>query len=92
MNRGWIDRSAGRVPTYKEVTAGAGSSKSALLDDDDDDADGGFNAPNDEAQVDDTNGLDDEFEDVVDHFESSYNFRFEEPCVPFFCHAADLAI
>jgi hypothetical protein len=26
-------------------------------------------------------GLDDEFEDVVDHFESSYNFRFEEPYV-----------
>ena len=26
---------------------------------------------------------DDEFEEVADRFESSYNFRFEEPCVPF---------
>jgi len=52
LNRGWIDRSTRRVPTYNEITH-TGS------DDEEDD--------------------EDEFDEIIDRFESSYNFRFEEP-------------
>jgi protein KRI1 len=81
FNRGWIDRSAGRVPTYKEVTKGVK-----------------IKAANDEPHTgaeDDADAnpeLDDEFEDVVDHFESSYNFRFEEPYVTYTILYIDLTI
>ena len=74
LNRGWVDRSARRLPTYKEITSQASSSK-----------DLGPSATHTTAQVgaSDTNGLleedDDDFEQVAEHFESSYNFRFEEP-------------
>ncbi|KAJ7637613.1 KRI1-like family C-terminal-domain-containing protein [Mycena polygramma] len=69
LNRGWIDRSSKRVPTYREVTsqskkgkgkappAGSGSEGESGEDSDD------------EEEV---------FDDIVDRFESSYNFRFEE--------------
>ncbi|KAI1786629.1 Krr1-domain-containing protein [Ganoderma leucocontextum] len=72
LNRGWIDKSARRLPTYKEITGkGKGKAESDLED----------NKPNDEADENGEEGLmdDDEFEDVADAFESSYNFRFEEP-------------
>ena len=67
MNRGWIDRSAKRVPTYNEVTHeardGAAEGQNAL-----------DKTGEDEKLIDE-----DEFEDMADRFESSYNFRFEEP-------------
>ncbi|KAG2133678.1 KRI1-like family C-terminal-domain-containing protein [Suillus bovinus] len=47
LNRGWIDKSAERLPTYKDIA--------------------------------DTEQDDDEFEEIADAFENSYNFRFEEP-------------
>jgi protein KRI1 len=65
LNRGWIDRSSGRVPTYKEVVSTSAVSNEDEKSDDD-------QAPAGDEE-------DEDFEDVVDHFESSYNFRFEEP-------------
>ncbi|KAH8996823.1 Krr1-domain-containing protein, partial [Lactarius akahatsu] len=73
LNRGWVDRSARRLPTYKEITAQASSSK-----------DPGPSVVHTGAEVDVGNDDlleedDDEFDEVAEHFESSYNFRFEEP-------------
>lgn len=55
------------MPTYKEVTKGIQSMK----------VEGGKEETVEEEDED--NELDEEFEDVVDHFESTYNFRYEEP-------------
>lgn len=87
LNRGWIDRSAKRLPTYTEITStrnrktkskakGPGHDEGSTTDSSgrpsESEADGGsHNMIEDE----------DEFDDVVDVFESSYNFRFEEPYV-----------
>lgn len=69
LNRGWIDRSAKRVPTYKDITKhGMLEPKGDLMD-------------VDEAEHEGSLDDEDEFEDIVDRFESSYNFRFEEPYV-----------
>ncbi|KAI0657658.1 KRI1-like family C-terminal-domain-containing protein [Cubamyces menziesii] len=86
LNRGWIDKSARRLPTYKEITGSkkgkgkseAGSDTEASGSESDEDrhsAGGGPDASLDE----------DDFDEVADRFESSYNFRFEEP------GAADIA-
>lgn len=74
LNRGWIDRSAHRVPTYKEVVSSKsrGKAKAADKEDEDNDSPDGNAAA---SEVDE----EEEFEDIVDRFESSYNFRFEEP-------------
>ena len=75
LNRGWIDRSAKRLPTYKEITSGKGKGKARAGSDVDED-----DSADDAEEQADGNDLDeDEFDDVVDRFESSYNFRFEEP-------------
>ncbi|CAE6474455.1 unnamed protein product [Rhizoctonia solani] len=73
LNRGWIDKSENRAPTYKEIVGVGSKAKAkdeAKLEDEQQDevADLG-NALIDE----------DEFDEVADHFESTYNFRFEEP-------------
>jgi protein KRI1 len=73
LNRGWIDRSAGRIPTYREITDTKGKKRS--LEKDDDYSEAG------NTEGDAENSADDEFEDLADAFESSYNFRFEEPYV-----------
>lgn len=86
LNRGWIDRSAKRLPTYAEVT-GVGSRKKSKPNGPKEEENmaegpsGGFS----ESEVGDGTGDgvdiggEDEFDDVADAFESSYNFRFEEP-------------
>jgi protein KRI1 len=60
-----VDRSSKRVPTYKEVVKDEADFDHATDD---------KPAPNGQVVEDD-----EEFDDVVDNFESSYNFRFEEP-------------
>ncbi|KAL0574812.1 Kinetochore protein Spc24 [Marasmius crinis-equi] len=78
MNRGWIDQSSKRVPTYKEITAskeisrkgkGKAESEEEEISDRENDV-----QPTNDADVDS-----DDFDEIVDRFESSYNFRFEEP-------------
>ena len=72
LHRGWIDRSARRIPTYKDIIVGASSSK-----------DPGPSVTPPVADVGaDANGEllegDEDFDEVAERFESSYNFRFEE--------------
>jgi protein KRI1 len=74
LNRGWVDRSARRLPTYKEITAPASTSKDPGPSAAHTGADADAGAHNDLLEEDD-----DEFDEVAEHFESSYNFRFEEP-------------
>jgi protein KRI1 len=79
LNRGWIDRSAGRLPTYAEVTdikknkKGKSKAKAAIEAE---------VSPEDEVPVTDGDAEDDaedNFDELTENFEASYNFRFEEP-------------
>ncbi|RPD57542.1 Krr1-domain-containing protein [Lentinus tigrinus ALCF2SS1-7] len=75
LNRGWIDQSARRLPTYKEIT-GKGKGRA----DAEDNASGSGSDSEDEGGDGEQPSIDDdEFDEVADRFESSYNFRFEEP-------------
>ena len=88
LNRGWIDRSAKRFPTYTEVTSvrnrKKGPSKAAGSEDEEGAATDSSGSSS-ESEVGGDAGVavedQDEFDDVADVFESSYNFRFEEPYV-----------
>lgn len=82
LNRGWIDHSARRLPTYKEITSkskkGKGKAKEEFSDAQSDDESGsGSEGEGGADQMGELN--EDEFDEVADRFESSYNFRFEEP-------------
>ncbi|CEL56581.1 Protein kri1 OS=Schizosaccharomyces pombe (strain 972 / ATCC 24843) GN=kri1 PE=1 SV=1 [Rhizoctonia solani AG-1 IB] len=73
LNRGWVDKSENRAPTYKEIV-GVGSkakAKDELKLKDEQEGEG--------AELGDGLLDEDEFDEVADHFESTYNFRFEEP-------------
>ena len=78
LNRGWIDRSARRLPTYAEVTdvkkhKDKGKAK-AVIDGDLSQEEGVQVAESGTELV-----ADDDFDDLAEDFEASYNFRFEEP-------------
>ncbi|KAK0502995.1 KRI1-like family C-terminal-domain-containing protein [Armillaria luteobubalina] len=78
LNRGWIDRSSKHLPTYQEATSSQTkeTSKAKMEDEEDksDSASDSHDLPTVDPDIDE-----DDFEDIVDRFESSYNFRFEEP-------------
>uniref|UniRef100_A0A0W0FBD4 Kri1-like C-terminal domain-containing protein n=1 Tax=Moniliophthora roreri TaxID=221103 RepID=A0A0W0FBD4_MONRR len=83
MNRGWIDRSVKRVPTYKEITSTTDKGKAKEVGEEEEEDEG---PDSDKGEGGDQQILtnesdmdDDDFDEIVDRFESSYNFRFEEP-------------
>lgn len=79
LNRGWIDKNAKRLPTYEEIT---GTKKKAENEKSASQANEQEAAATDQVQetVDaDDIDVEDDFDDLTERFESSYNFRFEEP-------------
>jgi protein KRI1 len=82
LNRGWVDRTAQRHPTYAEITTSEpqrersrdGSVKESSKQIESQPQLG--EAPEGELEMIEE---EDEFDDLNDRFESSYNFRFEEP-------------
>ncbi|KAF5385845.1 hypothetical protein D9615_002328 [Tricholomella constricta] len=77
LNRGWIDRSANHIPTYGEITSPKSKGKKAAKHEEYDsgqDAGGAELLPTADPDLDE-----EDFEEIVDRFESSYNFRYEEP-------------
>ncbi|KAG2741753.1 hypothetical protein P692DRAFT_20751277 [Suillus brevipes Sb2] len=84
LNRGWIDKSAKRLPTYKEIVKPkltkskakdlVTESESEASDQEQGNVADGKKRTHEHAIEDD-----DEFEEIADAFETSYNFRFEEP-------------
>ena len=84
LGRGWIDRTAKRLPTYTEVTSVQNRNKKSKAKgsegEEDAAADSGSSSqPEVDGAADNLIEDPDEFDDVADVFESSYNFRFEEP-------------
>ncbi|KAH6910281.1 KRI1-like family C-terminal-domain-containing protein [Coprinopsis sp. MPI-PUGE-AT-0042] len=76
LNRGWIDQSSKRVPTYNEITSTKRSKgKAKAKPSADSSSEGGENDDNEDP------GLlsDTSFTSLADIFELSYNHRFEEP-------------
>ncbi|KAI6168731.1 KRI1-like family C-terminal-domain-containing protein [Pisolithus thermaeus] len=69
FNRGWIDRTNRRIPTYAEIVDSSNPSKSTL----------GVESETKDEENERTFSDEESFDDLVDAFESSYNFRFEEP-------------
>lgn len=83
LNRGWIDRSDRHIPTYNEITSTKASKNEKMRKHDDGDNDNEGDEDNEversvggEAE---DNFDEDDFDDLAETFESSYNFRFEEP-------------
>ncbi|EJD40330.1 hypothetical protein AURDEDRAFT_153563 [Auricularia subglabra TFB-10046 SS5] len=76
LNRGWIDKSTKRVPTYNEVTASSSKAKSKSQPDADSSASDSGSEQHDRQGE----GEDDEvFEEAAEHFEEDYMYRFQEP-------------
>lgn len=81
LNRGWIDRSAKHIPTYGEVTSKGKDKKKNKGDEATEDAFQDEESHPEPLPTEDPDLDEDDFEEIVDRFESSYNFRFEEPFV-----------
>ncbi|KAG5731772.1 Protein kri1 [Termitomyces sp. T112] len=78
LNRGWIDRSTKHIPTYGEII----STNSKKKNKDGEDTEFAFHDEENDSEdfpTEDPDLDEDDFEEIVDRFESSYNFRFEEP-------------
>ena len=84
FNRGWVDKSNRRVPTYNEIVESSSKSSKQRLAKPQADLDGSdgidWNSDNEKREAQGTTLSDeDSFDDLADAFETSYNFRFEEP-------------
>ena len=80
LNRGWMDRESKRIPTYKEVTSSKKDKGKQRAEPDSSDSDSNASGGEEDSKPTADPDIDEsDFEEIVDRFESSYNFRFEEP-------------
>lgn len=80
FNRGWIDRSNQRVPTYNEIVEPSSKQSKRKSARSQADSDVDQNPDNVEREAHGATISDeDSFDNLADAFETSYNFRFEEP-------------
>ncbi|KAI5123787.1 hypothetical protein M0805_009082 [Coniferiporia weirii] len=85
LNRGWLDKSSRHVPTYNEVTSSKSKKNKGSKGVDEDGVGrvhivGASDSDGEGVRGDAPEDFDEEeFDEVVDTFETSYNFRFEEP-------------
>jgi len=78
LNRGWVDKTTQRHPTYAEITTSEPTHKNIKetpVEPPTKDLELQILPEEDLELVE----VEDEFDDLADRFESSYNFRFEEP-------------
>jgi hypothetical protein len=87
LNRGWVDKDSKKVPTYKDIVGPSKSKKKPkTIKDVEAEA---SSASEVEADEEEEQGADharfdeDDFDEINEQFETSYNFRFEEPYVHF---------
>ncbi|KAG8932321.1 hypothetical protein FRC02_001328 [Tulasnella sp. 418] len=84
LNRGWIDRSTKRLPTYNEVTSAKKKRKrdEETMEVEEKEEVQEEEKPKldvDDIEVEEARKEEDDFDDLADNFEASFNFRFEEP-------------
>lgn len=80
FNRGWIDHSDRRVPTYNEIVEPSLKQSKRKLARSQVDSDVDQNSDGDKREAQGATLSDeDAFDDLADAFETSYNFRYEEP-------------
>lgn len=70
------------MPTYKEITGSKNKGKGKAKAGSDDEEEGEDERSEEEEGLSEDFHAENEFDEVADIFETSYNFRFEEPCVP----------
>jgi protein KRI1 len=84
LNRGWVDKDSKKLPTYKDIVGPSKvKKKSKHTKDAETEASSASEDGEEVQEADDAEFDEDDFDEINEQFETSYNFRFEEPYVHF---------
>jgi hypothetical protein len=84
LNRGWVDKDSKKLPTYKDIVGPSKAKKKSKHTKDAEAEASSASEDGEEVQeADDAEFDEDDFDEINEQFETSYNFRFEEPYVHF---------